>query len=953
MVMEPTTTIPLLFLLLLAQIYIISAVTNTGDTARLLSLKAVWKNLPPNWVGSDPCGDQWEGIACANSRVNSITLASMGLEGQLSGDISSLSELQTIDLSYNPGLTGTLPSAIGNLNKLTSLILLGCGFTGTIPDTVGSLQQLVYLSLNSNGFSGQIPPSIGNLANLYWLDLADNQLEGTIPVSNSTTSGLDLLVNTKHFHLGMNKLSGQIPDQIFNSNMTLIHVLFDSNQLVGPIPSTLGLVPSLEVLRLDSNSLSGNVPSNLNNLTSLQDLYLSNNKLDGSLPSLSGMSSLNTLDLSNNSFNASEIPTWLSSLSSLTTIRLESTQLQGQVPVNIFSLPNLQTVGLKGNVLNGTLVVGSGFSNQLSLIDLQNNGISQINQTGGYSIDIILAGNPVCNGAATTETYCIVPQSNSTSLYTTPAANCVPTSCTSSDQVSSPTCRCAYPYTGVLFFRALYFSNLANSTIYVALQNSLMQFFQNNQLSVDSVSLSYPRMDVSNYFLLNISVFPYGQDRFNRTAISTIAFSFSNQTYKPPGQYFGPYFFRGDQYSHFADETSSAKKSVTGVIIGAAAGGFVLLVLLLLAGVYAHRQKKRAERARIETNPFANWDVNNKTSGSIPHLKGARGFSFEEVKKYTNNFSDANDVGSGGYGKVYSGTLSTGELVAIKRAQQGSLQGSLEFKTEIELLSRVHHKNVVRLLGFCYERGEQMLIYEFVPNGSLHDTLSGKSGIKLDWSRRLKIALGAARGLAYLHELADPPIIHRDIKSSNILLDERLNAKVADFGLSKLMGDGDIDKTHVTTQVKGTMGYLDPEYYMTQQLTEKSDVYSFGVTMLELVTGRRPIERGKYIVKEVRMALDKTKDLYSLTPILDSAILDSTLKGLERFVDLAMSCVEESGSERPGMGEVVKEIENIMKLAGMNPNAESTVTSSTYSEATRENPIHPYSTEDDYSSSVV
>ncbi|GLU06073.1 hypothetical protein SLE2022_231360 [Rubroshorea leprosula] len=940
--MEPR--IQLLFLLIVfIQLYIVAAVTNSGDAAVLNALKTEYKNFPPNWLGSDPCGDGWVGIGCTNSRVTSITLANMGLEGQVFSDIPSLTELQTLDLSYNKGLTGSLPPSIGNLEKLTNLILVDCGFTGSIPDTIGNLQHLAILSLNSNNFGGQIPPSIGNLSNLYWLDLADNQLVGSIPVSDGTTLGLDKLVHTKHFHLGKNKLSGEIPEQIFCSNMTLVHVLFDSNNLSGPIPSTVGLVKTLQVIRFDNNSLGGSVPSNLNNLTSLQELYLSNNNLNGSLPSLTGMSNLNTLDLSYNGFSPSVIPTWVSSLSSLTTLRMENTQLQGEVPVNLFSLPHLQTLGLKHNQLNGTLVISMGFSNQLSLIDLQNNLISKFNETEGYDIRIILADNPICEKTeetGATKTYCAVPQLNSTSLYTTPPNSCLPTTC-NSDHISSPTCRCAYPYTGILFFRGILFSDLGNSTIYVVLETSLKQFFQSNNLPVDSVSLSNPRMDPSRYFLLNLNIFPYGQDSFNRTGVSTIAFIFSNQSYKPPSSLYGPYFFRGDAYNHFSDPKSS-KKSTTGIIIGAAVGGFVLLLLSLLAGVYAFRQKKKAERASLESNPFAHWDV-KKSSGSIPQLKGARCFSFEELKKYTNNFSEANAIGSGGYGKVYRGTLPNGELVAIKRAQQGSMQGGQEFKTEIELLSRVHHKNVVGLLGFCFERGEQMLIYEYIPNGSLYETLSGKSGIRLDWTRRLKIALGAAKGLAYLHELANPPIIHRDIKSTNVLLDQRLTAKVADFGLCKLVSDS--EKGHVTTQVKGTMGYLDPEYYMTQQLTEKSDVYSFGVLLLEMITGRRPIERGKYIVKEVRMAMDKTKDLYSLHQILDPAIADASLKGLEKFVDLAMNCVEDSGADRPTMGDVVKEIENIMQIAGINPNVESATSSSSYEVASKGSTLHPYSDE--------
>ncbi|GKV03115.1 hypothetical protein SLEP1_g15478 [Rubroshorea leprosula] len=603
--MEPR--IQLLCLVVLIQVYVIAAVTDSGDVAALNSLKNSWRNLPPNWVGSDPCGDDWVGIRCTNSRVSSIKLGSIGLEGQLSDDISSLTELQILDLSQNQGMTGPLPASIGNLKKLTNLFLNDCGFTGRIPGTIGSLQQLVYLSLNSNNLTGQIPPSVGNLTNLNWLDLSDNQLEGSLPVSDGTTPGLDKLVKTLHFHLGQNKLSGEIPEKIFSSNMALIHLLLDGNELTGPIPSTLGLVQALLVVRLHNNSLSGNVPSNLNNLTNLTDLYLSNNELSGTLPNLTGMSSLQTLDLSNNGFDNSVIPTWLSSLSSLTTLRMENTHLQGRVRTDLFSLPNLQTIELKDNQLNGTLYIGTKFSNQLRLVDLQNNDITDFKETGAQNIKIKLAGNPFCQETGRTKNYCgQPPQSNSTSLFTTPLSNCPPPTC-SSDQVYSPKCMCAHPYTGTLYFRVIFFSDLENQTTYSALQDSLMQFFKSNQFPVDSVSLSNPRMDSSKFLLLNLSVFPYGQASFNRTGVSMIAYAFSSSSYfppPPPYTLYGSYFFNGDVYNYFSDEPKNSKKSTIGIIIGAAGGGSVLLLLLLLAGIYALRQKKKAERASIESNPF-------------------------------------------------------------------------------------------------------------------------------------------------------------------------------------------------------------------------------------------------------------------------------------------------------------------------------------------------------------
>jgi Leucine-rich repeat (LRR) protein len=900
------------------------------------------ENTPPNWVGADPCGDSWEGISCNNSRVTGITLSSMGLSGELTGDIQSLSELQTLDLSYNPNLSGNIPPSIGNLRRLSNLILVGCSFSGPIPESIGSLQQLVYLSLNSNRLTGSIPPTIGNLTNLYWLDLADNQLTGTIPVSAGRSPGLDLLVNTRHFHFGRNRLSGPIPLALFSSSLTLLHLLLENNQLTGRIPSTLGLVQTLEVVRLDRNLLTGPVPLNINNLTTVSDLFLSNNRLTGLLPNLTGMNLLHYVDMSNNSFDTMDIPSWLSSLQSLTTLMLEHTSLLGSVPTTLFQAPQLQTVLLRGNQLNGTLDIGADYSSQLQQVDLRNNFITGFTQRAGYStnLGLVLAGNPVCEESGGIDRrYCTATVQSDTP-YSTPPSNCIPNSCSSTNQIESPKCQCAYPYIGRLNFRAPSFSSLGNASIYRSLEESLMVSFRSSQLPVDSVSLRNPNRNLDDYLVISLEVFPSGQDYFNRTGVSRIGFVLSNQTFKPPHN-FGPFFFIGEGYHYFSGVApgEGGSSSHTGVIIGAAAGGSALVLLLLIAGLYAYRQKKRAEKADHQNNPFALWDpmVN---SGDVPQLKGARSFSFDELKKYTNNFSETNNIGSGGYGMVYRGTLPNGQLIAIKKAVQGSTQGGLEFKTEIELLSRVHHKNVVSLVGFCFDQGEQMLVYEHVPNGTLKESLAGKTGIRLDWARRLRIALGAARGLQYLHDLANPPIIHRDIKSNNILLDERLNAKVADFGLSKPMGD--VDKTHVTTQVKGTMGYMDPEYYMTNQLTEKSDVYSFGVVLLEIITARAPIQQGKYIVREVKESMDKTKELYNLQGVLDPMIGQfGDLKGLEKFVDISMRCVEEAGANRPAMSEVVKEIERVMEMADMNPNIESASTSASYEGVSKGNE-HPY-----------
>ncbi|KAI3762142.1 hypothetical protein L1987_52565 [Smallanthus sonchifolius] len=803
----------------------------------------------------------------------------MNLNGELPDDIGKFTELQSLDLSYNEGLSGSLNPQIGNLRKLTELYLVGCSFTGPIPDTIGNLQSLVFLSLNSNNFNGLIPASIGHLTNLYWLDLTGNKLTGSLPVSNGIKPGLDMLTNANHFHLGDNQLSGDIPPGIFNSNMTLIH------------------------LRLDRNSLIDKIPSNINNLINLQQMYLHNNELSGLIPNLTGMSHLNYIDLSNNSFDQSEIiPSWFSTLQELRTIKMHNTNLGGQLPAALFRIPQLQTVDLSDNRINGTLDISSNPSSQLQLVDLGNNRIVDFTQRDQYSasIGLNLAGNTICKESNVRETFCSPPRNNTASYSTPYSNNCEPPSC-DSGLVSSPDCQCSLPYTGLIVFKAPIFSSEENSTKYmISLQDSLVAFFHKESLPVASVSLKNPKRNENDYLEIKLEIFPSGEQSFNPTEISRLGHSLTNNTFFPPKEFYFIYYFKPKPYNYTIFQEISAtkhKSSNAGFIVGLAVGCCVLVVLLVLAGMYTFRRKETVKRASEHSQPF----------GSLPN----------------------------------------GQLIAIKRAQTGSSQGGIEFKNEIELLSRVHHKNVVGLVGFCFDQGEQILVYEYIVNGTLKDSLSGRSGIRLDWTRRLKIALGAAKGLQYLHDHADPPIIHRDIKSDNILLDERLVAKVADFGLSKPLSDA--DTTHVTTKVKGTMGYVDPEYYLTQQLTEKSDTYSFGVVMLELITAKNPIEKGQYIVRGVKEAMNKSKELYDLHEVLDPTIgLSSQLKGLERFVDLALRCVEQLGYQRPAMSEVVKELESIMELLGLNHVESSSSTLASYEGATKDY-NYPYSNDSIFS----
>ncbi|KAL6853555.1 hypothetical protein ACP4OV_019584 [Aristida adscensionis] len=896
----------LLLFLLLVGISPGSGSTNSQDVAALQALMSNWQNEPQSWTGStDPC-TSWDGIVCSNGRVTEVRLPSMNLQGALSDAIGQLSALTYLDLSNNQNLRGPLTPNIGNLKQLTTLILLGCGFSGNIPKEIGNLTQLTFLALNSNYFTGGIPPTLGRLSKLIWLDLSANQLSGPIPVS----PGLDQLVGTVHFHFSANQLTGPMSESLFIGKKKLIHAIFDNNKFTGPIPESLGQVQSLQIIRLDHNQFSGPVPDSIGNLSNLMELSLASNQLNGTVPDLTNATQLNYVDLSNNDFASSLAPGWFSTLTKLNTLFMDDDKLTGSIPSTLFSLPQLEQVSLAKNAFNGMLNMRGSISSELRVVNLTNNQIIDAKVNPSYSNSLILTGNPVCFDNIT---FCMLRQKAQVP-YATSLGPCGAISCPagqSASPVTSQNCACSNPFQGLMIFRAPAFSDVTNPTTFQPLESTLAQSLN---LVPGSVVLSNIQFSPGEPLTFTVTFFPVSGTSFNRSDIIKISTALVNQTYKAPPN-FGPYSFIASTY--FPSPNSKKSPMSKGAIIGIAIAGFLLIMGLILLAIYALRQKRIAKEAvERTTNPFASWGAGGNDNGDVPQLKGARYFSFEELKKCTNNFSEIHEIGSGGYGKVYKGTLANGQTTAIKRAQQGSMQGAAEFKNEIELLSRVHHKNLVSLVGFCYEQGEQMLVYEYISNGTLRDNLMGKRGIHIDWKKRLRIAIGSAKGLAYLHELADPPIIHRDIKSTNILLDEGLNAKVADFGLSKLVSD--TQKGHVSTQVKGTLGYLDPEYYMTQQLSEKSDVYSFGVVMLELVTARQPIEKGRYIVREIRTAVDHyDEEYYGLKGLIDPAIRDSTkLIGFRRFVQLAMECVEESAVDRPTMNDVVKELEIILQNDG-------------------------------------
>lgn len=288
-------------------------------------------------------------------------------------------------------------------------------------------------------------------------------------------------------------------------------------------------------------------------------------------------------------------------------------------------------------------------------------------------------------------------------------------------------------------------------------------------------------------------------------------------------------------------------------------------------------------------------------------------FTYRELCVATQNFHSDHLLGEGGFGRVYKGHLeSTNQVVAVKQLDRNGFQGNREFLVEVLILSLLHAPNLVNLVGYCADGDQRILVYEYMANGSLEDHLldlpPGKK--PLDWDTRIKIAAGAAKGLEYLHEQANPPVIYRDFKASNILLDEDFNPKLSDFGLAKLGPTG--DKTHVSTRVMGTYGYCAPEYALTGQLTTKSDIYSFGVVFLEIITGRRVIDNNRPTEEQnlVTWAQPLFKDRRKFTLMADPLLEGKyPIKGLYQALAVAAMCLQEEAATRPLISDVVTALE--------------------------------------------
>ncbi|EOA30138.1 hypothetical protein CARUB_v10013244mg [Capsella rubella] len=346
----------------------------------------------------------------------------------------------------------------------------------------------------------------------------------------------------------------------------------------------------------------------------------------------------------------------------------------------------------------------------------------------------------------------------------------------------------------------------------------------------------------------------------------------------------------------------SARPMTAAIAGGVAAGAALLFAIPAIALVWWLRRK-----------PHDNFfDVPAEEDPEV-HLGQLKRFTLRELLVATDNFSNNNVLGRGGFGKVYKGRLANSSLVAVKRLkEERSKGGELQFQTEVEMISMAVHRNLLRLTGFCMTPTERLLVYPYMANGSVASCLRERAeGIPaLDWPKRKHIALGSARGLAYLHDHCDQKIIHRDVKAANILLDEEFEAVVGDFGLAKLMNYND---SHVTTAVRGTIGHIAPEYLSTGKSSEKTDVFGYGVMLLELITGQKAFDLARLANDGDIMLLDWVKVVLKEKKL--ESLVDAELEGnyveteVEQLIQMALLCTQSSALERPKMSEVVRMLE--------------------------------------------
>ncbi|XP_057825969.2 probable leucine-rich repeat receptor-like protein kinase At5g63930 isoform X2 [Cryptomeria japonica] len=873
------------------------------------------------------------------SNLSELLLYANNLSGVVPASLGKLANLQVLRVGLN-SFTSFLPPEIGNCTKLTSIGFASCNLKGTIPWEIGKLQRLEMLNLYDNQLNGFIPSSIGNCRALQKFVIYKNNIQGPIPREFGLLRGLQFLWVYK------NLLSGDLPAELGNMSM-LQEIDASSNDLVGRLPEEVGGLKSLSFLSLAYNNLSGTVPPSLGNLTSLKildlgenrlsgtlpdgigflpnltELYISRNILEGQLPAALGtFSDLEILDAYSNRLSGEYPPgLYISKLSALYYLELSFNSIHGEIPAELGQLDNLTNLILSGNNLTGAIPPQIGDLTNLGRLNLSNNKLSgNIPSQVGTLMnleDLDLSRNsldgsiPQNLGNNFSDLFILKLSSNNLSGN-------IPASlgdCSSlieldlsRNQLEGPIPREIGKLVNLQTALDLSWNRLSGS-----LPPEI-----GNLVVLESLDVSYNQLSgqIPPAFsgLQLLSKFNFSFNRFTGRIPALKAFAGGAAS-----SFDGNDALCGPPTPNSCLETRNSiinnKSEGTGSMVGIVIAGVAAITLVIIGRVYYR------SRSQVATQGEELKKEEDMLSGSFPEAEVDIGggykhrISYQEILTATEEFSDNYLIGSGSFGRVYKVLLREAEKSLAIAAKVLRLQeeGKSSLIREIEALKFVRHRNIVGFLGFVYGSSINMdvLLFEYMAKGSLGEALKSQN---LGWKIRLNIALGVAQALKYLHHDCTPQIVHRDLKSANILLDDEYVAHVADFGLAKLIySDGQSTSSSVYV---GSHGYMAPECGYGVRSSPKQDVFSFGVVLLELVTGKAAVVDAEGGGGESRglaewVAMIKKNKGNVVLDLIDPELLNDYEKWgdeIEKVIEISLLCTRSSPRERPSMRTVVNSL---------------------------------------------